>query len=160
VPQPALELRQDGIARVPAHTDDEGKAELRLVRVVQPVEARELLFAQAVQADARLLAPGLIGHRARSGRLAGKVGMAMQELDLPFARGGPHRAHHGLVQGGYRLERTPRRRAFSDPRRQFKGIADGGCEIPRVHPVQRVERKRHAGHLAWPGGRLYSPVMK
>src|SRR5215216_3914845 len=27
MPQPALELRQDGLLRVPAHTDDEGKAE-------------------------------------------------------------------------------------------------------------------------------------
>src|SRR5882672_10336828 len=44
VPRPALELRQDGIARVPAHTDDEGEAELRLVGVVQPMEAREFLF--------------------------------------------------------------------------------------------------------------------
>ena len=56
VPQPALELRQDRIPRVPAHADDEGNAELRLVGVVQPVEAGELLLVQAVQADARLLA--------------------------------------------------------------------------------------------------------
>src|SRR6185295_10499379 len=53
-----------------------------------------------------------------------------------------------LVQGGYRLERTPRRRAFGDPRRQLKGVADGGCEIPRVHPVQRVERRRYAAAQA------------
>src|SRR5471030_132200 len=55
VQQTALELLQDRVSRVAAHTDDKGKAELFLVGIVQAMEARELLLGQRVETDARLL---------------------------------------------------------------------------------------------------------
>src|SRR4029079_8003061 len=83
---PALALRQDRIARVTAHADHERKAELRLVGVVQAVEARELLVRQRVEAGTRLLAPGIVGDVAGARRLAGEVRMVAHEGELLLAR--------------------------------------------------------------------------
>ena len=108
------------------------------------MEACKFFLAQAVEADTRLLAPGVIGDGPGAGGLAGKIGMTAQELYLTFSRCPPHRTDHGLVQRGYRRERPPRRRAFGHPGRQLKSIADGGGKFRRAHQVQRVEAKRHA----------------
>src|SRR5258708_103654 len=62
VAKPALELPQDRIAAVAANTDHEGETELRLVGVVQAMKVGELLLAQAVESNARLLAPGIVGQ--------------------------------------------------------------------------------------------------
>ena len=40
---------------MPAHADDEGNAEIRLVGVVEFVEAGEFTLAEPVKPDARLL---------------------------------------------------------------------------------------------------------
>src|ERR1700722_7376101 len=64
VANPALELREDRIAAVATHADHEGKTELRLVGVVQAMKAGELLLAQAVEADAGLLGPRIVGQIA------------------------------------------------------------------------------------------------
>ena len=53
--EPALEVVEDGVARVPAHADDERKAEALAIGRVQPLEARELRLAQPVETEAALL---------------------------------------------------------------------------------------------------------
>ena len=131
VAQAALELGQDRIARVAAHADDEGKAELRLVGIVQAVEARELLLRERVEPDARLLVPRVLGQRAGAGGLAGQVGMAAQEVELAFARRGPHRAHHRRVQRRHGGERSLGGDGFGDPGGQFERIADRGRRSPQ-----------------------------
>ena len=60
VAEPTLELPQDRIAGVPAHADDEGKAEFLPVGGVEPAEAVELLRAQPVEAEAALLGLGVL----------------------------------------------------------------------------------------------------
>jgi hypothetical protein len=50
------------------------------------VEAHELVLAQAVEADAGLLAPGVVGQGTGARGLAGKIGMAAQELELALGR--------------------------------------------------------------------------
>jgi hypothetical protein len=119
-----LELRQDRIARVAPHADDERKAELRLVGIVQTMEAREVGLTQRIEADARLLALRLLGDRTGAGGLAGKVGMATQELELTLARRRPDRAHHRFVQQCHARKRARGPRRLGDPWSQFEGLAD------------------------------------
>ena len=76
--KPALELAQDRIPGVPAHADDEGKAEFLPVGGVEAVEAVELLGAQPVEAEPALFGLGMIGQ---VGALdpAAELGMAADE---------------------------------------------------------------------------------
>src|SRR5581483_12143195 len=109
--------------------DDEGKAELRLVGVVQAMEARILLVRQGIESGARLLAAGGVGDVAGARGLAGEVGMLAQKGKLRLARRSPDDTHHRRVQVGYRLVRTPGRRGLGDPRGALEGFAD------RLHEV-------------------------
>jgi phosphoserine phosphatase len=145
VPQPALELGEDRIARVPADADDEGEAELRLVGVVEAMEAGVFLLGERIEADARLLVSRILGDSARPRRLAGEIGMAAHEGKLALTRRGPHRAHHRFVQGGDRGEGAFGGRGFGDPRRQFERIADSGRELAGGRSIEVVEAVHHAG---------------
>jgi hypothetical protein len=118
------------LARVTAHADDEGKAELLLVGVVQAMEAGELLLRQRVEADARLLVPRLFRHGAGARGLAGEIGMLAEERDLRRVRCCVHRRHHPEVKVGDSGKRPLRVRRLGDPRRELERIADRGGERP------------------------------
>ncbi len=163
VAQPALELVQDRIARVPAHADDEGKAELRLVGIVQPMEARELLLRQRVEADARLLVPEI----RRSPRLRGRP--CRRDRDgragtrAAASRGAARTAPiMASCSAGYRWRRTPLGgRAFRDPGRQLERCRQRRPRNPRaLRDSRSASACDHAGRPSTPAVRLYSPAMQ
>jgi hypothetical protein len=55
---------------VPAHADDEREAEALGVRGVEALEAGKFRVAQAIEAEASLLAAGIRGKRAGAGHFA------------------------------------------------------------------------------------------
>src|SRR5262249_60432087 len=85
VTQSTLEGRQDARRVVPAHRDDERKAELVPVRSVPPIEPLVLFIGQTIEAGRGLLADGRRGHGARTRRLAGEIRMAAQQRNLLIA---------------------------------------------------------------------------
>jgi len=135
---------------MPAHTDDEGKAELRLVGVVQAMEADELLLGEGVEPRARLLVLRIVGDRTSPCRLAREIGMIAQEGELGVARRGPHRPHHGRVQVGHRRERPLGVGRCGNPRRQFEGLTDGCFESRKVHTIEVGEHHGHACRTSMP----------
>src|SRR5258708_4120949 len=81
VAEPAFELRQDRVPRVAAHADDERKAELRCICVVEAMKTVERLVAETVEANACLLALRIVGERICASGFPRKIGMAAQELE-------------------------------------------------------------------------------
>ena len=70
VAEAALEPVEDGVARVPAHADDEREAEALAVGGVEPLEAGKFRIAQAVEAEAALLLLRRCGQGVGAGHLA------------------------------------------------------------------------------------------
>src|SRR5262245_50222777 len=77
--QSALKLLQDGIFAVPAGTNDEGKAELLTISPVEAMKLREFHLRQALEPGARLFRLGISCHRAGTRRLAGEIGVALDQ---------------------------------------------------------------------------------
>ena len=70
--------------------EDEGKAELGAVGVIQLGEAAELLGCEPVETGAGLLAARVLGNLAGDRRPAGEVGMGTQQRQLLIRRGLAH----------------------------------------------------------------------
>jgi hypothetical protein len=136
VGQPALEIVQDRVARVPAHADDEGKAEALAIGRVQPLEARELCLAQPVEPEAALLPARLRGHGAGTRDLAAELRVAADQAELLGLAGGGNGLHHGAVQIGDRRERPRRKGPLRHPRRALEDAAERADEGALVGGIE------------------------
>ena len=146
VAQPALEIVQDRIARVPAHADDEGETEALAIGGIQPLEARELRVAQAVEPEAALLPARLRGHGAGTRDLAAELRVAADEAELLGLTGGCNRLHHGAVQVGHRRERPRRKGPLRHPRRVLEDAAERADEGALVGGIELLEVRGRSRH--------------
>jgi hypothetical protein len=135
---------------MPAHADDEGKAELILVGIVEAMKTGELLLRQRVEPDARLLVLRLLGDGARARGLAGKIGMLAQEGDLGLARCRANRRHHRQMEIGDAGKRPLRVGRLRDPGGEFEYIADRRGKGRRVHMIEVAQRNSHARRTSMP----------
>ncbi len=69
-----FELAQDRVFAVPAHANDEGNVEFRVIGIVKPVEIGEFIVREPIQSGARLLAFGIVGDGAGERCFAGEIG--------------------------------------------------------------------------------------
>ncbi len=102
---------EDRVLRMPAHAEDKGKAELRLVGIVGTFERSELRVRQPIQPRAVLLGHGIVGQPRRTLGLVGKVGMRADQCEAALLRGAGDDAEQRLAQGCEACETdAPRRR--------------------------------------------------
>ena len=92
--QPPLEGLANRRLRVVAHADDERKSEALAVGTVFLGEERELLVAQPVEPERRLLAGRLRRERAGSRELAREIGMRAQQREFSLLGGRAHDPPH------------------------------------------------------------------
>src|SRR5690554_7540629 len=88
--QAHLEGIEDGVAVAALDRHHEGKAELRLVGLVEAFEAGHLLRGALVEAGAGLLPGGVVGELAGQGRLAGQVRVGRSEEHTSELQSRPH----------------------------------------------------------------------
>ena len=138
--QATLELPQDRLLAVPAHADDERNAEFLAVGIVVAVEGGVFRLRQPVEAGAGLLGLGIGRHGAGARRLAGEVGMALEQRHPLFHGRLAHRRDHRLVQRGERGERPPPMHGLRHPRRVLVDVAQRGDEARLVGGIQVRER--------------------
>ena len=139
VAQPALELVEDGVARVPAHADDEGKSEPLTVGGVEPLEAREFLLAQPGEPQAALLAPRLRCHGTRPRHLARKLRVALDEGELLGLARGRHLLAHDGAEVSHGGKRALGKRPLGDPGRLLEHAAEHPDEGLAVGSIQFVQ---------------------
>src|SRR5947207_2183676 len=150
VAEPSLEFPENVVAGVPAHADDEGKAEPRAVCLIEPGEAGEFLFAQTIEAATALLGGRSIRHWAAG--LAGKLGMTADERKLLLMRSVVHGLHQGMMQRFDAGERARGCCRCGSPRRMLEDVAERRDEIRRRRNVKLAQRVAGLCHHA-----LYDP---
>ena len=142
VRQPPRELAQDRCLAVTADADDERHAELGAVGIVEAVEVGEFLLAQPVKPGGGLLGGGVGRQLAFARRLAGEIGMAVDQRALAFVAGILHRVRHGLIERRQACERALGKSLVGDPGRKLHHVGDGGGEGLAVGGVEAIERNR------------------
>ena len=98
LPSRRSKLRRIEVAGVPAHANDEGKAEFVAVGLVEAREGRELVCAQAVEAETSLFRLGGVGEIGGLSDPAAQLGVSADKGQLPLGGLVSHRADHGVVQ--------------------------------------------------------------
>ena len=134
--QPPRELAQDRLLAVPAHADNERHGEFFAVGVVEAMEIGKLLLAEPVEPGRGLFGRRVGGELAFPRRLAGEIGMAVDQRLPPFRRRVAHCIRHGLIERrdarewppGKRLLRHPGRELHHLADRRHEGLAVGGVE--------------------------------
>src|SRR5471032_3043206 len=81
--QARLEVRDNAVAIKPAHSQNKGKSKLLTVRSVERLQSVELFLSAEIEAGAALLARGFVGEFSSHRRLAGKLGMGVDQRQLP-----------------------------------------------------------------------------
>ncbi len=150
VAEPPLELAQDRIAGVPAHADDEGKAEFLPVGGIEPAEAVEFLRAQPVEAEAALFGLGMAAVRsARATRLPSS---GWPPMKASCRSGGACRTacHHGVVQGGHGRVGPARGGCLGHPGGVFEHLAERRDKGVGRQRVEGGQGQRSV--LPWPHG--------
>ena len=135
---------------MPANADHEREAELRLVGIVQAMEARELLVGKRVEAGARLLSLRIVGDVAGARRLAGEVGMVAHEGDL-LSRGAARTAPIIAACRSLTVANGARGvRGLRHPGRQLENVADCCLESGKVHAVEVGKGHGHSRRPSTP----------
>ena len=118
--QTSLELAQDGIAAVPAHAQDERKAEQLAIGLVQRGEPLAPARRQAVETGRALLADRFACHRASDG----KFGMVAQETKALVCGCCFDGRPQGAEKIADRSERAPCGGSLRNPRRVLEDTAE------------------------------------
>ena len=118
------------------HREDEGKAEARLVGVVEVGEAGELLRRQRVEPCARLLPRRII----RELRLGGEIGMGADQRQLRIAVGALHGTFEGSRSCASRLAKGRKPRLARHPGRMLRHVAEGLEKAVGRHGVDVGDR--------------------
>ena len=131
-----------------AHADDERHVELGAVGVVEAMKIGERRLVQAVKPGSGLLGGGVGGELTLTRRLAGEIGMAVDERALLFRASVAHGIRHRLIKRRQTRERPRGESLVRHPRRKLHHFAKRGIEGFTVGGVQRIERYLFHGAAA------------
>ena len=136
VGQPPLEIPQNRILGVAADADDIGKAELRAIGVIDPLERGIFRIGQPVEADAVLLGIGFGGKPRRALGLVGEIRMRFYQREAQFRRREIDRRFHRIEQLLHAHERPRRYNLFGNPRRIFEDVRQRRNKIILAAAIQ------------------------
>ena len=138
-----LALAQARAAR-PAHGQDEGKAEARVVVGVQLLDARELLGRAVGEAGLALLVGRFGRERLRDHGLARQLGVGADQRELLLGRAARQRLRHRVLQVRKRLK-GPFLQGFGrDPRRVLVQAVEHARRFFGRGGIELVEGDGHA----------------
>ncbi len=133
---------QAGAAR-PAHGQDEGEAELRVVVCIELLDALELLQRAIGEAGLALFAGRLAGESLRHHGLAGELGVRPDQGQLLVRAGRAHDVRQRLLQMRERSEGPLRQSLPRDPRRVFVQPVEQAGGLRRIGGVDLFQGQRH-----------------
>ncbi len=138
-----LGAREPAAAR-PAHGEDEGPAEARVVVGVELLDAREFGGRAVRQARRGLLVGRFGGERLADHRLAGQLRVGADQRELRLAAGFGQHLHQRMLELRQRLERPALQRTLGDPGRVLVQAVEPTRGILRARRIELFQRDGHA----------------